>query len=63
MNKQIAHAAGEQQRTADAVSQNVMTIQTVAEETSNSSAAAKQSSDNVSQQVATLQSKMGQFKV
>lgn len=63
MNNQIANAAGEQQRTADAVSQNLMAIQTVAEETSSSSVTAKQSSDNVSQQVATLQSKMNQFRV
>ena len=42
---------------------NVMTIQTVAEETSSNSAAAKRSNDNVSRLVATLQSKMSHFKV
>lgn len=63
MANQIAHAADEQQSTADAVSHNVMTIQTVAEETANNSIAARQSSDNVSKQAAKLQSLMQQFKV
>jgi len=63
MNNQIAHAANEQQRTADAVSQNVITIQTVAEDTANSSLAAKQSSGDVSQQASILQTLMRQFKV
>ncbi len=63
VNNQIAHAAGEQQRTADAVSQNVNQIQNVAEETASNSGAARQSSDDVSQQVAALRSMIQCFKV
>ena len=63
MNNQIAHAASEQQRTANAVLENVMSIQTVAEETASSSELANQSSDNVSKQVALLQSMIGQFRL
>ncbi len=63
MNNQIAHAAGEQQRTADAVSQNVMAIQTVAEETASSSITAQESSASVSEQAEILQALMQQFKI
>jgi len=63
MNNQIAHAVDEQQRTADAVSKNVVAIQTVAEETANSSTVARQSSDNVSKQAARLQTLVRHFKV
>ena len=63
MNSQIAHAVDEQQKTAETVTQNVVNIQTVAEETANSSIAAKQSSDDVSKQAAVLQNLMQQFKV
>lgn len=63
MNNQIAHAASEQQRTADAVSHNVIAIQTVAEETANSSIVARHSSESVSEQAAILDNLMRQFKV
>ncbi len=63
MNNQIAHAANEQQRTADEVARNVAAIQSVAEETASSSIVAKQSCDNVSQQAAGLQKLIQQFKV
>ena len=63
MNNEIVHAASEQQRTAGSISQNVMAIQTVAEETASSSELANRSSDNVAQQVTMLQSLIGQFKV
>ncbi len=63
MNNQIAHAADEQQRTADEVSRNVAAIQSVAEDTASSSIVAKQSCDIVSQQAAGLQKLIQQFKV
>ena len=63
MNTQIAHAVGEQQRTADEVSKNVMGIQAVAEETASSSITARNSSDSVSKQAEELQALMQHFKI
>ena len=63
LNNEIANAVNEQQMTTDAVSQNVVMIQTVAEETANSSSIASNSSNQMSEQSAKLQSLMSQFKV
>ncbi len=63
MNNQIAHAAGEQQKTANSVSQNVLAIQIVADETAESSSTARQSSDSVSRHAKMLKTMMQQFEI
>ena len=60
-NNQIAHAAGEQKKTASEVSQNVLAIKAVSEQTADISKKVQNTSAEVANQADLLRGLMQQF--